>query len=126
HPSFAFACAANQDRRSETPLAEVYRASGPGDVETMRATAQLLGVDITILHRQSPHEGTEEIAIHLRTLPSFAALHRSMETLHPWVFWLEVSRLVWAPWLAAAHMVLAAVQAPVSAREHPPGVADKG
>src|SRR5262245_47495701 len=32
--------AVTQDRRSETPLAEVYRASGPGDAETIRATAQ--------------------------------------------------------------------------------------
>jgi hypothetical protein len=107
-------------------LAEAYRRSGPGDAETMRATAQLLGVDITILHRQSPHEGTEEIAIHLRTLPSFAALHRSMGALHPWVFWLEASRLVWTPWLAAAQMLLHAVQAPVSARAQPPRVDDKG
>jgi hypothetical protein len=70
----------------------------------MRATAQLSRLDITIVHRQSPHEGIEEIAIHLRTLPALAALPRSMWTLHPWAFWLEASRLAWAPWLAAAHM----------------------
>jgi hypothetical protein len=92
----------------------------------MRATAQLLGVDITILHRQTPHEGTEEIAIHVRTLPSFAASHRSMGILHPWTFWLEASRLVWAPWLAAAHMLLGAGQAPPSARAQPPRIDDKG
>jgi len=104
--------------RSETSLAEIHRATDPGDVQTMRATAQLvgldIGLDITVLHRQSPHEGTEEIAIHLRTLPTFAALHHSLGSLHPWAFWLEASRLAWAPWLAAARMLLGAVHAPSS------------
>jgi len=106
-------------------LAEAYRATDPRDVATMRATAQLFGLDITILHRQSPHEGTEEIAVHLRTLPSFAALHRSMWTLHPWAFWLEASRLAWAPWLAAAHMLLGAGHDPASATAQPPRLHEK-
>jgi len=76
-------------------LAEIHRATDPGDVQTMRVTAQLVGLDITVLHRQSPHEGTEGIAIHLRTLPTFAALHHSLGSLHPWAFWLEASRLAW-------------------------------
>src|SRR5262252_3105652 len=65
--------------RWETPLAEFYRATDPRDVQTTRATAQLPGLDLTILHRQSPQEGIEEISIHLRALPTFAALRRSME-----------------------------------------------
>jgi hypothetical protein len=63
-------------------LAEIHRATNLHDVETKRATAQLLGLDITLLHRQSPHKGTEEIAIHLRVLPTVAALHHSLGSLH--------------------------------------------
>ena len=107
-------------------MVEDDRATDPRDVETMRATAQLWGLDITILHRQSPHEGIEEIAIHLRTLPTLAASHRAMWTLHPWAFWLEASRLAWAPWLAAAHMLLGAGHAPPSAKAQAPRLDDKG
>jgi len=101
-------------------LAEFYRATDPRDVQTTRATAQLPGLDITILHRQSPHDGMEEISIHLRALPTFAALHRSMEVWHPWAIWLEASRLAWAPWLAAARTLLGAGHAQPLARAQPP------
>ena len=107
-------------------MAEAYRATHRRDVETTRASAQLLGLDITILHRQSPHEGTEEIAIHLRTLPTFAALQRSMAALHPLAFWLEAGRLAWAPWLAAAHLLLSAGLAPPSAMSRPPRLDEEG
>jgi hypothetical protein len=92
----------------------------------MRATAQLLGLDITVLHRQFPHEGTEEIAIHLCTLPAFAALQHAWGPLHPWGFWLEASRLVWAPWLAATRMLLGAGHARPSAGSQPPRLDDMG
>src|SRR5262249_30253216 len=80
--------------RSETPLAAAKRATDPGAVETTRATAHLPGLDITILHRHSPDEGTEEISINLRALPSFAAFGRSMG---PCIHW----RSGWRPagWL---------------------------
>jgi hypothetical protein len=107
-------------------LAEFHRANDPHDVETTRASAQLLGLDITILHRQSLHEGTEEISIHLRALPTFTAFDRSMGTLHPWLFWHEASRLAWAPWLAAAHMLLGGGHAPSSAKAQPPRLNDEG
>ena len=107
-------------------MAEVHRATDPRDVRTLRATAQLLGLDITILHRQSPHEGIEEIAIHLRTRPTCASLHHSLGSLHPWAFWLEASRLAWAPWLAATRVLLGAGLAPPSARPQPPHLDDKG
>jgi hypothetical protein len=81
-------------------------------VELTRATAQLLGLDITILHRHSPRDGTEEISINLRALPSLAALSHAMGTLHPLTFWLEASRLAWAPWLAATQMMLSGAHFP--------------
>ena len=110
----------------ETPLAKFYRATDPREVETTRASAQLPGLDITILHRQSPHEGTEEISIHLRAHPTFAALHRSMEIWHPWAIWLEASRLVWAPWLAATQLLLGAGHARPLARAQPPARSGQG
>jgi hypothetical protein len=97
-------------------LAEFNRAPGPDDVELTRATAQLFGLDITILRRHSPHEGTEEISINLRALPSLAALSRAMGTLHPLTFWLEASRLAWIPWLAATQMMLGGSRSPPMAR----------
>jgi hypothetical protein len=86
-------------------LTEVKRANEPPAVEMMRASAHLLGLDITLVHRQSPDGGSEEISINVRALPSFAAFGRSMGTLHPLAFWMEAARLAWAPWLAATHMM---------------------
>jgi hypothetical protein len=87
-------------------LTELKRAKDPPAVETMRASAHLLGLDITLVHRHSPDGGSEEISINVRALPSFAAFGRSMGTLHPLAFWLVAARLAWAPWLAATHMML--------------------
>lgn len=98
-------------------MAAAKRATDPGAVETTRATVHLPGLDITILHRHSPDEGTEEISINLRALPSFAAFGRSMGTLHPLAFWLEASRLAWAPWLAATHMLLGAGYTPLLGKD---------
>jgi hypothetical protein len=87
-------------------IGRIQSTPGPDDVELTRATARLLGLDITILRRHSPHDGTEEISINLRALPSLAALSRAMGSLHPLTFWLEASRLAWIPWLAATQMML--------------------
>jgi len=98
-------------------LAELKRATGPRRDETTRATAHLPGLDITILHRQSPDEGSEEISINLRALPSFAAFGDAIGTLNPLAFWIEASRLAWAPWLAATHMFLGTSHTPLLAQD---------
>jgi hypothetical protein len=101
-------------------LTELKRAKVPRAVETMRASAHLLGLDITVIHRQSPDGASEEIAINMRALPSFAAFGRSMGTLHPLAFWMEAARLAWAPWLAATHMLLGGDNAGLLAKSEPP------
>lgn len=98
-------------------MAELKRATGPREDETTRTTAHLPGLDITILHRQSPDEGSEEISINLRALPSFAAFGDAIGTLNPFAFWIEASRLAWTPWLAATHMLFGAGHTPLLAQD---------
>jgi len=101
-------------------LAELKRAIEPPTVETLRASAHLPGLDITLMHRQSPDRQSEEISITLRALPSFAAFGRSFGTLHPLAFWMEAARLAWAPWLAATCVMLGGDNAALLAKTEPP------
>jgi hypothetical protein len=53
------------------------------DDET-RATARLPGLEIEIVHRQSPGgSGGEQISIKLRAVPSFEGFGRFLETANP-------------------------------------------
>ena len=72
------------------------------EIETTKATAHLPGLDIEIIHSQSPHSDWEQISINLRAMPSFEALGRSFEMADPFSLWLQAARLMWMPWLMAA------------------------
>jgi hypothetical protein len=71
-----------------------------------RATARLPGLNIEIVHRQSPSGDAEQISIHLQAMPSFEAFGRFLEDTNPFAFWVQASRLAWLPWLEAARIAL--------------------
>jgi hypothetical protein len=77
------------------------------ELDATKASAHLPGLDIDILHRQSPNGDWEQISINLRAMPSFEALGRFFEAADPFTFWSQAARLMWAPWLLTAEMMMA-------------------
>jgi hypothetical protein len=55
----------------------------PNSDDETRATARLPGLEIEIVHRQSPGGGGEQISTNLRAVPSFEASGRFLETANP-------------------------------------------
>jgi hypothetical protein len=76
------------------------------DIDTTKASADLPGLDIDIIHRQAAHGDWEQISINLRATPSFDALGRVFETTDPFTLWTQAIRLIWMPWLVAAQAMM--------------------
>lgn len=76
------------------------------EVDTTRATAHLPGLDIEIIHSQSPNSDWEQISINLRAMPSFEAAGRLFETADPFALWMQAARLMWMPWLLTAQAMM--------------------
>jgi len=74
--------------------------------EATRAIAHLPGLDIEIVHRQSPDGLAEQISINLTAVPSFEAFSRFMDVFNPFAFWAEAARLAWLPWVQATRAVM--------------------
>jgi len=55
----------------------------PYDNIDLRATTRLPGLDIEIVHRQSPDGLTEQVSINLTAVPSFGAFAGSLEAWNP-------------------------------------------
>jgi hypothetical protein len=87
----------------EYPLSDPNRPA-PHETEPMRATAHLPGLEVEIVHGRSAEGDREQISITIQAMPSFAAFEQYMRAMNPFALWLETVRLVWAPWLPAAHM----------------------
>jgi hypothetical protein len=83
-------------------LSEFKGTAQASDVETTRATARLPGLDVEIVHRQSPD--AEQISITLQAMPSFEAFGSWLEAASPFVFWARAAQLAWLPWLEAARI----------------------
>jgi hypothetical protein len=75
-------------------------------INATKATARLPGLDIDIIHRQSPHGDWEQISINLRAMPSFEALGRSFEAADPFTLWVQAAQWMWMPWLLTAQTML--------------------
>jgi hypothetical protein len=75
-------------------------------VETTTASAHLPGLDIDVVHRQSPDGDWEQVSINLRATPSFEALGRSFERADPFALWAQAAQLMWMPWLLAAQTMM--------------------
>jgi hypothetical protein len=78
------------------------------EVDSTTATAHLPGLDIEIVHRQSPDGLTEQISINLKAVPSFEAFARSLDAMNPFAFWAEAMRLAWLPWVEATRAMMMA------------------
>lgn len=76
------------------------------ETEVTRASAHLPGLDIDIVHQQSPNRDWEQMTISLRAVPSFQALGRAFEAADPFAVWLQAAQLVWMPWLLTAQAML--------------------
>ena len=75
-------------------------------IETSKASAHLPGLDIDIIHRQSPKGDWEQVSINLRATPSFEALGRTFEMADPFTLWAQAVHLMWMPWLVAAQTMV--------------------
>ena len=76
------------------------------EMEVTKASAGLPGLDIEMVHRQSPNGEFEEISINLRATPSFEAFGRFIEGADPLTFWVRAAQLMWMPWLATAQAMM--------------------
>ena len=96
-------------------------------VDTTRASAQLPGLNIDIVHSQSPDRGSEQISITLQAVPSFEAFGRALEAANPFAFWTQAMRLAWLPWLEAARIAMLppSLPAPRSSTKAVPPAADE-
>jgi hypothetical protein len=72
------------------------------EIDATRASARLPGLDIDIIHRQSPNGDWEQMSINLRATPSFEAPVRLSEAANPFTFWVQATRFMWMPWLLTA------------------------
>jgi hypothetical protein len=75
-------------------------------LDTTKATAQLPGLDIEIVHRRSAAGDAEQISINLQAVPSFDAFGRFLEGNNPMAFWSQAMQLAWWPWLEAARVAM--------------------
>jgi hypothetical protein len=76
------------------------------EIDAVKASAHLPGLDIDIIHKQSPRGDWEQVSINLRATPSFEAFGRFVEAADPFAFWMQAARLMWAPWLIAAQTMM--------------------
>jgi hypothetical protein len=75
-------------------------------IDATKASARLPGLDIDIIHRQSPSGDWEQMSINIRATPSFEALGRSFEAADPFTLWVQAARLMWMPWLLTAQTMM--------------------
>jgi hypothetical protein len=78
------------------------------EMDVTKASADLPGLAVDVVHRQSPDGDFEEIVIKLKATPSFEAFGHLVAAADPLTFWLQAARLMWTPWLAAQAMMLPA------------------
>jgi hypothetical protein len=93
----------------------------------MRATAQLPGLEVEIVHGRSAEGDREQITVTIQAVPSFAAFEQYLHAMNPFAMWVEAVRLVWAPWLSAAQLTtLPFVDSPRITSADPRADIDKG
>jgi len=80
--------------------------SRDSEIDTVRASARLPGLDIDVIHRQSPNGDWEQMSINLRATPSFEAFGRWVEASDPLTLWIQAARMMWMPWLMAAQTMM--------------------
>jgi hypothetical protein len=76
------------------------------EIDVTKASARLPGLDIDIIHRQSPNGDWEQVSVNLRATLPFEALGRVFEAADPLTLWMQAIRLMWAPWLLTAQTMM--------------------
>ena len=91
------------------------------DHDTTRATANLPGLSIEVVHRRLPDAEAEQISINMQAVPSFAAFGQYLDGINPLVLWAQFAQAVWlpllAPWAGALTGAAAQASAPVQLGE---------
>jgi hypothetical protein len=75
-------------------------------LDATKASARLPGLDIDMIHQQSPNGEWEQVSINLRATPSFEAFGRSFDAVDPFTLWMQAARLMWMPWLLTAQTMM--------------------
>jgi hypothetical protein len=87
-------------------LSEFKKAAPQSEIGATRATARLPGLNIEVVHRQSPDGDSEQISINLQAVPSFEAFGRFLEAANPFAFWVQAGQLAWLPWFEAVRAAM--------------------
>jgi hypothetical protein len=87
-------------------LSEFKGVTQQSEVGATKATARLPGLNIEVVHRQSPDGDSEQISINLQAVPSFEAFGRFLEAANPFAFWVQAGQLAWLSWLEAVPAVM--------------------
>ena len=87
-------------------MSDFKRAVPQSETGATKASARLPGLNIEIVHRQSPDGTSEQISISLQAVPSFEAFGRFLEAANPFAFWVQAGQLAWLPWLEAARVAM--------------------
>ena len=75
-------------------------------IDATKASARLAGLDIDIIHRQSPSGGWEQVSINVTCNALLRSARRSFEAADPFTLWVHAARLMWMPWLLAAQTMM--------------------
>jgi hypothetical protein len=87
-------------------LSDFKEAAPQSEIGATKASARLPGLNIEVVHRQSPDGDSEQILISLQAVPSFEAFGRFLEAANPFAFWVHAGQLAWLPWLEAVRAAM--------------------
>ena len=87
-------------------MSDFKRAVPQSETGATKASARLPGLNIEIVHHQSPDGDSEQILISLQAVPSFEAFGRFLEAANPFAFWVRAGQLAWLAWLEAVRAAM--------------------
>ena len=78
-------------------MSDFKKAAPQSEIGATKASARLPGLNIEIVHRESPDGDSEQISISLQAVPSFEAFGHFLEAANPFAFWVHAGQLAWLP-----------------------------
>ena len=87
-------------------MSDFKKAAQQSEIGATKASARLPGLNIEIVHRESPDGDSEQISISLQAVPSFEAFGHFLEAANPFAFWVQAGQLAWLPWLEAVRAAM--------------------
>ena len=87
-------------------MSDFKKAAPQSEIGATKASASLPGLNIEIVHRESPDGDSEQISISLQAVPSFKAFGHFLEAANPFAFWVQAGQLAWLSWLEAVRAVM--------------------